>query len=86
MNIRRPRLSIDITEEQDRELCSLIPWGMKTGLFSMIVDDLIRILKDSKTRSSVILSIIERRRKLEDYITIGGVEENDSERSEEESS
>jgi len=42
---QRPRLSIEITEEQNRDLMRLIPWGAKNSLFSAIVDDVIELLE-----------------------------------------
>lgn len=41
-----PRLNVDITEEQDRKLRKLIPWGLKHQLFSIVVDELIEILEE----------------------------------------
>ncbi len=40
-----PRLNVELTEEQDRQLRELIPWGMKKYLFSAIVDEVIEMLK-----------------------------------------
>lgn len=39
MNEYRPRLSVDLTEEQYKGL-SRIPWGLQRALFSAIIDDL----------------------------------------------
>lgn len=41
----RPRLSIEITEEQNKALQELIPWGLKNQLFSTIIDQLIPLLR-----------------------------------------
>jgi len=41
-----PRLNVEITEEQDKALRDLIPWGMKHHLFSAIIDELIEVLKE----------------------------------------
>lgn len=41
-----PRLNVEITEEQDKALRELIPWGMKHHLFSAIVDEVIEVLKE----------------------------------------
>jgi hypothetical protein len=43
---QRPRLSIEISEQQNRDLIQLIPWGAKNPLFSAIVDDVIELLKN----------------------------------------
>lgn len=42
----KPRLNVDISEEQDTKLRKLIPWGLKHQLFSVIVDELIQILEE----------------------------------------
>ena len=41
-----PRLNVEITEEQDKALRDLIPWGMKHHLFSAIIDEVIDVLKE----------------------------------------
>ena len=41
----RPRLSIELTEEQQVKLLKLIPWGVKNKLFSIIVDDVISLME-----------------------------------------
>jgi hypothetical protein len=43
---QRPRLSIEISEQQNQDLIRLIPWGAKNPLFSAIVDDVIELLKN----------------------------------------
>lgn len=43
---RRPRLSIDISEEQDAKLRELVPWGLKKQLFSKVIDELIELLEE----------------------------------------
>jgi len=57
----RPRLSIDLTPEQYQELNELIPWGLKSALFGVIVDDLIEVLKKTKTRRLFIALIMRRK-------------------------
>ena len=42
--INPPRLSIDITEEQDRKLRELIPWGQKRTVIYCLLDELISFL------------------------------------------
>jgi|TARA_R100001530_G_C4304781_1_gene151429 predicted GNAT superfamily acetyltransferase len=41
----RPRLSIEIDEEEFKKLQKLIPWGVKNQLFKIIIDDLIKALE-----------------------------------------
>jgi len=42
----RPRLSIELTEQQANELRNLVPWGVKNSLFQVIVDDVIKGIKE----------------------------------------
>ena len=53
----RPRLSIDLTDEQYRKLSNYIPWGLQRPLFSAIVDDLISMMDNGLTES-VITAIV----------------------------
>ena len=51
----RPRLSIEITEEQHNALQRLIPWGLKNQVFSTIIDQLIPLLE---RRGSDVIALI----------------------------
>lgn len=66
--IYRPRLSIDLTEEQQMELNRLIPWGVKVKLFSAIVDDVIRCVKEHG--QIFIAAVLTKSIKLEDYTSM----------------
>ena len=55
----RPRLSIEITEEQNRKLKQLIPWGVKNQLFQVIVDDVIELIE--KNGEIVIAAMLARK-------------------------
>ena len=61
----RPRLSIEITEEQHLKLMRLLPWGIKGQLFREIIDDVIAMLETHGEQ--FIAAIITRRIKLQDY-------------------
>jgi hypothetical protein len=39
----RPRLSIELSQQQANDLRALIPWGLKNQLFSVLVDDVIKL-------------------------------------------
>lgn len=54
----RPRLSEEITAEQADALRELIPWGMRKQIFSVLVDDLIRILRDGGDQRMEVLGLI----------------------------
>lgn len=62
----RPRLSIEITEEQNADLKALIPWGVKNALFSIIIDDVIKKLKVHGPM--FIATVLDRKLKLDDYV------------------
>jgi len=64
----RPRLSIEISDEQAHELKTLIPWGLKNQLFTVIIDDVIRLSK--LHGQHFIAAILARALKLEDYSTL----------------
>jgi hypothetical protein len=64
----RPRLSVEITAEQARQLRDLIPWGSRKQLFSIIVEDVIRLLRTHGT--TYIAAVLARQLKLEDYISL----------------
>lgn len=61
----RPRLSIEITEEQNKDLKALIPWGVKNALFSIIIDDVIGKLKAHGTM--FIAAVLQQKIVLDDY-------------------
>ena len=58
-NIRRPRLSVDLTEEQDEKLTRYLDHGMRKHVFGVIVDDLIRLIE--KHGSAKILGLLVTR-------------------------
>ena len=70
----RPRLSIELTDEQHKELQRLIPWGLQRQVFSPIVDDVIRLVK--KHGQIFISAVLMKEIKLEDYSSIN-LEDND---------
>lgn len=55
----RPRLSIELTEEQAQALRDYIPWGVKNALFQTIVDDVIKMVK--KHGQTFVAAILERK-------------------------
>lgn len=70
-----PRLSVEITEQQYRDLERLIPWGNKKKVFGVVVDDVIRHLK--RHGEKFIAAVLHRHIKLEDYTAMDiGDEEN----------
>ena len=61
----RPRLSIEISEEQRKELQRVIPWGVRRQLFSILIDDIIRLA--NKHGQMFIAAVLQRGIKVEDY-------------------
>jgi len=41
----RPRLSVDITEEQRRKLDRYLDYGMRKMLFGVVIDDLLELFE-----------------------------------------
>ena len=72
----RPRLSVELTEEQQRDLVRLVPWGVKNQLFSTIVDDVIRCLKEHG--QIFLAAVLTKAVKLEDYSSLKMGEKNDN--------
>ena len=65
-----PRLSIALTEEQYKALYDLIPWGVKNQLFSIIIDDLIRLMQEQGAEM-VLAAIFSKQLKLKDFTLKG---------------
>ena len=64
----RPRLSVEITEEQSRALRDLIPWGLRRQLFQTIVDDIIRLAR--LHGHTFIAAVLSADIKFEDYTSL----------------
>lgn len=62
----RPRLSIEISEDQYADLKAMIPWGVKNALFSIIIDDVIGKLKAHGT--IFLAAVLDRKIKLDEYV------------------
>lgn len=65
----RPRLSIEVTEDQQRRLRECIPWGLQRTLFSTIIDDIIDLVE--RHGPMVLAAIIDRKIKADQYLRIG---------------
>ena len=62
----RPRLSIELTQQQFDELQHLIPWGMKNQLYAIITDDVIEMAQ--RLGPTFIAAILARQIKIKDYV------------------
>jgi len=68
----RPRLSIELTEEQNNALQRLVPWGVKNQLFSALVDQLIPLLE--KHGSTVIALILDNKLRADRLLNLEGLD------------
>jgi len=66
VNDWRPRLSLEIDQEQYQKLQSLIPWGVKNQIFRVIISDLIEVIE--KEGPLVIAALLSRKIKLSDIV------------------
>ncbi len=62
----KPRLSVNLTEEQHNKLQKLMPWGTMGRVYSVITDDLIKALE--RHGEFVIAAITSRRISILDII------------------
>ena len=62
----RPRINVDLTEEQSSRIRELIPWGYMSRVYSIIVDDLIEIMEVGGENALAML--LARRLKLGAYL------------------
>ncbi len=70
----RPRLSVEITTEQAESLRKLIPWGLKNQLFSIIIDDVVRLA--TSHGQHFIAAVLAKAVRLEEFTALE-VPEND---------
>jgi len=76
----RPRLSVDITEEQARKLNRYLDYGMRKMLFGVILDDLFSLFE--KHGSGKIIGLfVERSISLRDVCKMKGLEDGNNLRS-----
>ena len=64
----RPRLSIVLTDKQHKALQRLIPWGVQKQLFSIIVDDVIRLME--RHGQVFIAAALSKAIKMEEYSSL----------------
>jgi len=60
----RPRLTIDLRQDQINDLRNLLDWGVRSRVFEPIIDDFITLLK--KDRAAVVSLLLSREMKLSD--------------------
>lgn len=71
----RPRISIEITEEQYRKKGQLIPWGQETKVIGVLLDGLLKLLEDPEIRASILSNILVRNITARHVLRVGGIGE-----------
>jgi hypothetical protein len=71
----KPRLTIELRQDQLDELRTLIDWGVRSRVFEPIIDDLILLLR--KDRAAVTALLISREIHLNDFLQKGFTNGND---------
>lgn len=64
----RPRLSVEITEEQQLALQKHLDFGMQKRLFSIIVDDVIEMME--KYGRNFLAAVVVRKVKYDDFTSL----------------
>lgn len=65
----KPRLTIELRQDQLDDLRSLIDWGVRSRVFEPIIDDLIALLR--KDRAAVTALLLSREITLNDFLQKG---------------
>jgi hypothetical protein len=68
-NNYKPRIAIEVRQDQLDELRSLLDWGIRSRVFEPIIDDLIVMLR--KDRASVTALLLSREIRLNDFLQKG---------------
>jgi len=66
--IYRPRLVVDITDEQAQRLNRYLEYGMRSRVFGIIIDDVLDMIE--KHGAQFLAAILSRHLKLEDYTSL----------------
>jgi hypothetical protein len=70
-----PRLVVELTRQQHNELNRLIPWGMRSQVFRVLVADLLAMLRHDP--DYVLGALLSRYLKLYDFPAFGGSPDGD---------
>jgi len=63
-----PKLQINLSEQQAKDLNKYIPWGLRTRLFWVIIDDLIKIMGDPELGPRFLGGIMSRKIRLDEWV------------------
>ena len=75
VNDYKPRMTIELREDQINDLRNLLDWGIRSRVFEPIVDDLIAMLR--KDRAAVTALLLSREIRLNDFLKKGLVQNGD---------
>ena len=67
-SIYRPRVVIEVTEEQFDKIRRYIPFGIRKSLFSVIIDSLIDAFEKTGGSTDIIAAILSRSFGAEDFL------------------
>jgi len=70
----RPRLSVDITEEQNQKLIKYLDHGMRKAIFGVVIDDLLALFEKHGV-GPVIGLLIERSISLKEVCRLNKLED-----------
>lgn len=65
---QRPRLSVEIDQELHLRLMRLIPWGVKSTLFSVLAEEVADLIEEHGMM--IVAAILERRLSVRDFKTV----------------
>lgn len=66
VNDYKPRMTIELREDQINDLRNLVDWGIRSRIFEPIVDDLIMMLKRDRAATTALL--LSREIHLNDFL------------------
>lgn len=69
----KPRLSIEITEEQFIRKGKVIPWGMETKIFGVLLDGVLNLMENPETRSIIMENILSKNINAKHVLRAGGI-------------
>ena len=64
----RPRISVEVRQDQADAIRDLVPWGLRAQLFTIIIDDIIRLSRQHG--ADFISAILVKAIPLEEYTSL----------------
>jgi len=66
----KPRISLDISQDQEDGMKKFIPHGAKKKIFGFIIDDMLQIMEDEQRRAVFLGAIASRELHLADWFKV----------------